>query len=165
MIEVSTCYLNSGYPTASLELYHRLNCSKVSRIDSATLFSPCSKALKYSTGMRSGDLDKFGSIASATIQMTRLTEDLLWLARSDGIDRQQWARIDLTQVLTEVLQAHQALALSKKIDLQIELAPELMVIGDRSQLLRVFTNLIENALHYTLVLQPTYPVRIVWTKR
>ena len=115
--------------------------------------------------MRSGDLDKFGSIASATIQMTRLTEDLLWLARSDGIDRQQWARIDLTQVLTEVLQAHQALALSKKIDLQIELAPELMVIGDRSQLLRVFTNLIENALHYTLVLQPTYPVRIVWTKR
>ena len=106
-------------------------------------------ALKYPTGMRAGDLDKFGSIASATTQMTRLTEDLLWLARSDGIDRQQWERVDLTQVLTEVLPAHQALALSKKIDLQIELVPELMVIGDRSQLLRVFTNLIENALHYT----------------
>ena len=106
-------------------------------------------ALKYPTGMRDGDLDKFGSIASATTQMTRLTEDLLWLARTDGNDRQQWARIDLTQVLTEVLQAHQALALNKKIDLQMELSHELMVTGDQSQLLRVFTNLVENALHYT----------------
>ena len=106
-------------------------------------------ALKYPTGMRDGDLDKFESIESATTQMTRLTEDLLWLARSDSENFQGLTSIDLTQVLTEVLQAYQALALSKKIDLHGELAPELMVIGDRSQLLRVFTNLVENALHYT----------------
>ncbi len=106
-------------------------------------------ALKYPAGMRTGDLDKFESIGSATIQMTRLTEDMLWLARSDETCRQQWARIDLALVLADVLQSHQALALSKKIDLQAEVAAELMLTDDRSQLLRVFTNLIENALHYT----------------
>ena len=106
-------------------------------------------ALKYPAGMRTGDLDKFESIASATTQMTRLTEDLLWLARADGSSHQQWMSVDLTQVLSEVFQAHQALAIAKKIDLQPEFAPQLMVMGDRSQLLRVFTNLMENALHYT----------------
>ena len=106
-------------------------------------------ALKYPVGMRAGDLDKFQSIDSATTQMTRLTEDLLWLARSDGVDCQQWARIELTEVLADVLQSHQALALSKQIELRGEVAPALMLTGDRSQLLRVFTNLVENALHYT----------------
>ncbi len=106
-------------------------------------------ALKYPAGMRDGDLDKFEAIGSATTQMTRLTEDLLWLARSDGIDRQQWERIDLARVLADVLQAHAALALNKKINIQAEVATELMLTCDRSQLLRVFTNLVENALHYT----------------
>jgi len=106
-------------------------------------------ALKYPTGMREGDLDKFESIDSATTQMTRLTEDLLWLARTDGIDRKKWARIELTEVLANVIQTHQALALSKQIELRGEISPALMLTGDRSQLLRVFTNLVENALHYT----------------
>ncbi len=106
-------------------------------------------ALKYPTGMRDGDLDKFESIASATTQMTRLTEDLLWLARTDGIDRQQWEKIDLAEILADVLQSQAALALSKQIELRAETSPRLMLTGDRSQLLRVFTNLLENALHYT----------------
>ncbi len=106
-------------------------------------------ALKYPTGMRAGDLDKFESIASATTQMTRLTEDLLWLARMDGDNAQQRESVDLTEVLTDVLQSHQAPAMNKKIDLHGEITPNLTVMGDRSQLLRVFINLVENALHYT----------------
>jgi two-component system, OmpR family, manganese sensing sensor histidine kinase len=106
-------------------------------------------ALKYPVGMRTGDGDKFESIDSATTQMTRLTEDLLWLARTDGANFQQRESIDLTEVLTDVLRSHQASALDKKIDLHGEISPTLTVTGDRSQLLRVFTNLVENALHYT----------------
>ena len=106
-------------------------------------------ALKYPAGIRSGDLDKFESIDSATIQMTRLTEDLLWLARLDGDGRQQWTKINLAEILADVIQTYQPLALSKQLDLYSEIAPELLVTGDRSQLIRVFINLIENALHYT----------------
>ena len=106
-------------------------------------------ALKYPTGIRSGDLDKFEAIASATNQMTRLTEDLLWLARIDGDDRQKWTRVDLPQMLRDILQAYQPLAINRHIDLQVEIAHELFVTGDEFQLSRVFTNLIENALHYT----------------
>ena len=106
-------------------------------------------ALKYPIGMRAGDLDKFESIDSATTQMTRLTEDLLWLARMDGDSHQQWTKIDLTQILADVIKTDRTLALSKQIDLQAEIAPESFVTGDRAQLSRVFTNLIENAIHYT----------------
>ena len=81
--------------------------------------------------------------------MTRLTEDLLWLARIDGDDRQKWKRVDLTQMLREMFQTYQPLAINKHIDLQVEIAHQLFVTGDEFQLSRVFTNLIENALHYT----------------
>ena len=107
-------------------------------------------ALKYPKGIRAGDLDKFQSIDSATIQMTRLTEDLLWLARTDEDSHQQSQQIDLAEVLTTVLQSHQPLALSKKIYLQGEIDSDLIVTGDRLQLLRVFNNLVENAIYYTL---------------
>jgi two-component system, OmpR family, manganese sensing sensor histidine kinase len=106
-------------------------------------------ALKYPVGMRTGDLDKFQSIDSATTQMTRLTEDLLYLARTDPDDQQHWVSVDLTQVLIDVIQSYWELALSKQIDLRAEISPMLTVTGDRSQLLRVFTNLIANSLHYT----------------
>ena len=106
--------------------------------------------MKYPEGIRAGDLDKFQSIDSATIQMTRLTEDLLWLARTDADSREQWQQFDLAEVLTTVLQLHQPLALSKEIYLQEEIDSNLMVVGDQLQLLRVFNNLVENAIHYTL---------------
>lgn len=44
-------------------------------------------ALKYPAGMRQTDKEKFEAIASASEQMTRLTEDLLFLARNDKLDR------------------------------------------------------------------------------
>lgn len=42
-------------------------------------------ALKYPQGMRESDREKFSTIASATSQMTHLTDDLLFLARSDNL--------------------------------------------------------------------------------
>lgn len=105
-------------------------------------------ALKYPTGMRTSDIDKFEAIASATTQMTRLTEDLLCLARMDE-QSQQRTQVDLTQLLTAVVQTMQLLAKNRQIVLEAEILPALSVTGDRSQLVRVFTNSIENALYYT----------------
>ena len=51
-------------------------------------------ALKYPEGIRELDAEKFRAIASATTQMTALTEDLLLLARTDKAPPQKKSKIE-----------------------------------------------------------------------
>ena len=115
-------------------------------------------ALKYPEAMRPKDIEKFEAIASAVSQMTYLTEDLLFLARSDADDgntknehfsRSKWDKFDLGITLAELLQLYQPQALDRKIHLKTQLNNNLYLLGNISQLRRVFRNLIDNALHYT----------------
>ncbi len=106
-------------------------------------------ALKYSEGMRETDQEKFLAIASATSQMTRLTEDLLLLARSDKIAQQNWQIVNLTSILKDLWQRYQPQAEAKQINLKIALNDSLSLLGDAVELSRLFNNLIENALCYT----------------
>jgi OmpR-family two-component system manganese-sensing sensor histidine kinase len=106
-------------------------------------------ALKYPEGIREKDAEKFDAIASATNQMIQLTEDLLLLARSDQLPNQQRERIDLTAMLDNLVQLQTPQAQAKQIDLKAQLMPGMRVLGDESQLWRVFMNLIANALNYT----------------
>lgn len=106
-------------------------------------------ALKYAEGMRQGDKEKFSAIASASNQMSRLTEDLLFLARTDTVPSQNWEKVKLTEILTNLVQLYQPQAQAKQIDLRTNLTADLYLQGDAVQLMRLFTNLIENALHYT----------------
>ncbi|MFB2980573.1 ATP-binding protein [Microseira sp. BLCC-F43] len=106
-------------------------------------------ALKYPEGMRQGDREKFSAIASATNQMSRLTEDLLFLARTDTVPNRNWERVKLTEILENLVQLHKAQAEAKQIDLKISFSENLYLQGDAVQLVRLFSNLIENALHYT----------------
>lgn len=105
-------------------------------------------ALKYPEGMRHTDAEKFTAIASATNQMTRLTEDLLLLARTDRVPR-DWYSIDLIVILSNLVQLYQPQAEAKQINLKTQLIKDLYLLGDSVQITRLFTNLIENALHYT----------------
>ncbi len=107
-------------------------------------------ALKYPEGMRETDVEKFAAIASATNQMTQLTEDLLFLARNDRIPSQKWEKIDLTAILENLVQLYKPSAIAKQINLQTQITQNIHLVGDAVQLTRLFTNLIENALNYTL---------------
>lgn len=111
--------------------------------------SNVSVALKYSDGMRPIDAEKFAAIASASDQMAYLTEDLLLLARTDRATKPEQP-IDLTEVLERLVESYQLQARTKQITLQTNLAQSAYVLGDVAQLTRLFTNLIVNALHYTL---------------
>ena len=115
-------------------------------------------ALKYPEAMRPKDIEKFEAIASAVIQMTSLTEDLLLLARSDAHDgatqsehsQCEWDKVDLGSILANLVQLYQPQAFNQQISLKIQLNKNLYLLGNASQLRRVFSNLISNALHYTL---------------
>lgn len=106
-------------------------------------------ALKYAAGIRTLDADKFRAIASATTQMTALTEDLLMLARTDQMPTLTQNRVNLTVLLEDLVQLYDAEANIKQIALKGQILEHLVVIGDAVQLNRLFTNLISNALHYT----------------
>ena len=106
-------------------------------------------ALKYPEGMRLTDVEKFQSIASATNQMTRLTEELLLLARTDQSAKQHWQPVNLVAILTTLMQRYEVQATAKQIYLKSLLTESLTVLGDAAQLAQLFDNLINNALFYT----------------
>jgi len=98
------------------------------------------------------DVKKVAAIASATDQMTRLVEDLLLLARMGGtvetitLDKRP---VPLDEILEDLLDRAQEDAAAKHIALESKLIAEVWVLADSQQLLRLFSNLIENALQYT----------------
>lgn len=106
-------------------------------------------ALKYPEGMRELDAEKFQAIASAANQMTRLTEDLLLLARTDKVASISKDTVNLTAILDNLFQLYQSQAELKQIYLKPQLTENINLVGDSSQLTRLFTNLIQNSLHYT----------------
>ncbi len=105
--------------------------------------------LEYPEEIGPKDAEKFQAIASATNQMTRLTEDLLLLARTDKVSHQNRNTLNLTSILENLIQLYKPQAEAKKINLISQLIANLQLIGDSLQLTRLFTNLVENALYYT----------------
>ncbi|GAB4298286.1 MAG: HAMP domain-containing sensor histidine kinase [Oscillatoriaceae cyanobacterium] len=106
-------------------------------------------ALRYSEGMREPDREKFEAIASATNQMTQLTEDLLLLARTERMPGQDWEPVDLGLMLQNLINLYKTQGEGKEITLRASIRENLYVAGDAGQLTRLFVNLIQNALHYT----------------
>jgi len=90
-----------------------------------------------------------------TRRLGRLVDDLLFLARQDsGMVEPQWSRVDLDQVLLELLEEYSLLAQEQGVSLELILPDcsdqeDFWVQGDRDQLTRVFSNLVQNALQYT----------------
>jgi len=98
-----------------------------------------------------------------TQRLGKLVNDLLFLARQDsGITKDAFSSCPLDALLIEVVEEQQLLAAEKKIILSLNLVdppaletnPKLLdkwftFVGNWNQLVRLFTNLIGNALRYT----------------
>jgi signal transduction histidine kinase len=98
------------------------------------------------------DARKLAAIASATEQMSLLTEDLLFLARTDtdlSTPTSQWISLSLNQILQELVDLLDSLAYNKDLTLLYQELAKVSVMGDRGQLTRLFSNLLQNAIQYT----------------
>ena len=82
-------------------------------------------------------------------QMRSLTEGLLLLARTDH-QLKQLEALDLTLLLKDVIDSLRPLAEDKGLQLLDALpADTMMVEGNRDGLIRLFVNLLDNAIKYT----------------
>ncbi|MEO0430882.1 MAG: HAMP domain-containing sensor histidine kinase [Cyanobacteria bacterium J06656_5] len=87
-----------------------------------------------------------------TRRLGRLVDNLLFLARQDGgLIPMQWEELDLHKLLSEVIEEQALIAQGQGLKLVYQGADSqpLTITGDRDQLLRLFTNLISNAIQYT----------------
>lgn len=98
------------------------------------------------------DVKKIAAIASATNEMIRLTEDLLFLARNEGAAlavRSQWEAVSLNLLLDNLVELLAPTAAAKDIALKYRERAAASVLGDEAQLSRLFSNLVNNAIQYT----------------
>ncbi len=84
-----------------------------------------------------------------TKRLNTLTENLLRLARGDGQASRVREQVDVSLLLSDVCESLASLAEQKGLMLTCETAPLLVVNGDSDELVRMFVNLIENAIKYT----------------
>jgi two-component system phosphate regulon sensor histidine kinase PhoR len=95
--------------------------------------------------------ERFLSIMQAqATRMARLIDDLLSLSRIELSEHLRPDRlVDLIAILRQVADTLQTLARDRDVEVDISAPPgPLLVLGDRDELIRVFENLVENALKY-----------------
>ncbi|HLH97573.1 MAG TPA: ATP-binding protein [Xanthobacteraceae bacterium] len=87
--------------------------------------------------------------AQAT-RMARLIDDLLSLSRIElNAHLRPDKQVDLAAIVCQVADSLQTLARDRGVEIGVKTGPDrLQVLGDRDELMRVFENLIENALKY-----------------
>jgi OmpR-family two-component system manganese-sensing sensor histidine kinase len=113
---------------------------------------------------------QFQVIERLTRRLGRLVDDLLFLARQEsGLIPLAPASVSLAGLLEDVLEEQQVMAAERQVSLRVEAAQDApgkprsgsqgtlataptatsTILGDPSQLTRLFTNLISNAVQYT----------------
>jgi two-component system phosphate regulon sensor histidine kinase PhoR len=87
--------------------------------------------------------------AQAT-RMARLIDDLLSLSRVElSAHVRPDTLVDLIPIVRQVVDGLEPLAVERQVEIEVALpSTPVMIAGDREELLRLFENLIENALKY-----------------
>jgi two-component system phosphate regulon sensor histidine kinase PhoR len=82
-------------------------------------------------------------------RMARLIDDLLSLSRIElNAHRRPDTPVDLVPIVRQVVDGLETLARDRGVTVNVEAATALTVAGDRDELVRLFENLVENALKY-----------------
>jgi two-component system, OmpR family, manganese sensing sensor histidine kinase len=90
-------------------------------------------------------------IERLTRRLGRLLDDLLFLARQDsGIANSPMETCNLDRILDQVVEEQRVIAQTKQVELEMSNRDiNLSVLGNSDRLVRLFTNLVSNAIAYT----------------
>lgn len=88
-------------------------------------------------------------LAEEADHLRTLTENLLQLARNETHPVVQHETIDLSTLLRDVASSLQSLAEAKALTLVCEIPDGLRLYGDSDDLIRLFVNLLDNAIKFT----------------
>jgi len=88
-------------------------------------------------------------LAGETDRLRGLVEDLLRLARGDRHQAEERTRVDLSTLLCDVADSLRPLAQAKGLSLSCDPQPGLILMGDSDSLIRLFVNLLDNAIKFT----------------
>ena len=144
------CVLRDSTEVARVERTRRDFIANVSH----ELRTPLTSLLGYTETLLDESLDlktrEFLDIIRRNAQrMSRLTEDLLTLARVEsGEDPLEPASVAAQELLRDAQISFNEVARNKGIAIEIEHSPEVQVVADRDAIHQVFANLIDNALKY-----------------
>jgi PAS domain S-box-containing protein len=133
----------------------RLKSKFVSNV-SHELRTPLTNIKMYVSLLKSGKPEKQARyleiIERESNRLTMLIEDILSLSRLEARETPpQRAPVEIAEIVESVLSIHQPRAESKAIDLKAQVSPSLPLIeADRNQLVQMLTNLVSNALNYTM---------------
>jgi two-component system OmpR family sensor kinase len=101
------------------------------------------------------EADNLARIESEGMRMSRLVDDLLTLARTDQGGAPEREPVDVAEIVADAVDGVRAAHPERRIELTAE--HELVVLGDRDQLVRVVRNLATNAAVHT---RPDGPIRV-----
>jgi two-component system OmpR family sensor kinase len=89
-------------------------------------------------------------IYSEAGRMNRLVINLLDLTKLDsGLTEFHFSKVDISNLLSEIVERFQPAAQRKKILLNVELQKQIIIDCDGDRIAQVFNNLMDNALKYT----------------
>ncbi|MFH0915630.1 MAG: HAMP domain-containing sensor histidine kinase [bacterium] len=88
-------------------------------------------------------------LAEETARLRALAEDLLQLARGPHSIPAEISPVDVSTLVEDVVDALRPMAEAKNLSLGCRVEPGLTVMGDSDSLIRVFLNLLDNAIKFT----------------
>lgn len=107
--------------------------------------------------LRVGEPDQLRALVtkldSATARLARLANQLLNLSRAEAVPEGalDFARIEVAEMVEDVVAGLVPAALDKQIDISVDIADSLPAVrGDRQLLSEMLANLVDNAIRYTL---------------